>query len=68
MKNYNMHIYLFKIHDYYSFLINHYDIFYISSIAHEHMGVCKNGPKVIIKGRNLTYNPFLNFESILSNV
>jgi hypothetical protein len=62
-----MHIYLFKIHYYYGFLINNYDIFYNSSIAHKHMGVFKNGPKVNIKERNVTYNPFLGFENILSN-
>jgi len=44
-----MHIYRFKIHDYYGFLINHYDTFYNSSIAHKHMGVSKNGAKVNIK-------------------
>jgi len=31
------------------------------------MGVFKNGPKVNIKERNVTYNPFLGFENILSN-
>jgi hypothetical protein len=31
------------------------------------MGVSKNGPKVNIKERNLTYNPILDFENTLSN-
>jgi hypothetical protein len=31
------------------------------------MGVSKNGSKTNIKKRNLTYNPFLDFENILSN-
>jgi hypothetical protein len=62
-KNYSIHIYLFKIHDYYGFLISHYDIFYNSSIGHKHMGVSKNGPKVNIKERNLRYNPILDFEN-----
>jgi hypothetical protein len=53
MKNYNMHIYLFKIHHYYGFLVNHYDIFYDSSIADKHMGISKNGPKLNIKEKNL---------------
>ncbi len=48
-KTYNMHIYHFEIHDYYGFLINHYDTFYSPSIAHKHMGVSKNGAKVNIK-------------------
>jgi hypothetical protein len=31
------------------------------------MGVSKNGPKVNIKERNVMYNPFQDFENILSN-
>jgi hypothetical protein len=31
-KTYNMHIYLFKIHDYYGFLINYYDFFIIHQL------------------------------------
>jgi hypothetical protein len=62
-----MHIYLFKIHDYYGLLKNHYGIFYNSSIVLKHMGVSKDGPKLNIKERNLTYIPILDFENTLPN-
>jgi hypothetical protein len=31
------------------------------------MGVYKNGPKLNIRERNLTYNPILDFENTLPN-